>query len=97
MGFRFRKKIKIVPGLAINLNKSIFSGKVSGCSVSIGGQGLGANVNKDGIEGFGSIDPTGLGYRTKRHKWVSDDEGPKLLTFRNICIAIVLLIAWNML
>jgi Protein of unknown function (DUF4236) len=40
MGFRFRKRIKIIPGVWFNLSKS-------GISTSIGGKGLTINL-KDG-------------------------------------------------
>lgn len=67
MSFRFRKKIKIAPGVAINLNKSTFGlGKGDGASVTLGVPGLGVNINKKGTEGFAGVNGTGLGYRTSR-------------------------------
>ncbi len=39
MGFRFRKRIRIAPGLAINISKS-------GVSTSIGGKGSTINIGK---------------------------------------------------
>jgi len=41
MGFRFRKRIRIVPGLWLNASKS-------GISASIGGHGATLNVNRNG-------------------------------------------------
>ena len=41
MGFRFRKRIRIAPGLAINISKS-------GVSTSIGGKGSTINIGKKG-------------------------------------------------
>jgi len=42
MGFRFRKRIKILPGVHLNLSKS-------GHSWSLGGRGATMNVSKRGI------------------------------------------------
>jgi hypothetical protein len=42
MGFRFRKRIRIVEGLYLNL------GKRSG-SLSVGGKGATANISKKGV------------------------------------------------
>jgi hypothetical protein len=39
MGFRFRKRIKLFPGLWLNASRS-------GISASIGGHGLTANISK---------------------------------------------------
>jgi hypothetical protein len=41
MGFRFRKRIRIIPGLWLNASKS-------GISASIGGHGGTLNVNRNG-------------------------------------------------
>jgi hypothetical protein len=58
MGFRFRKTIKIAPGVRLNLGKSGISTSVGkrGASVTVGRRGAHANV---GIPG------TGLSYRTR--------------------------------
>ncbi|NOH23860.1 DUF4236 domain-containing protein [Vibrio europaeus] len=80
MGLRFRKKIKLGTFAAINISKSTFQGK--GASITLGGRGLGVNINKNGVEGFAGINGTGLGYRTKRHAFgkvkMSQDGLPKL-------------------
>ena len=57
MGLRFQKRIKILPGVYINLSKS-------GVSGSVGGHGVGMNVGSDGrrMVTFG-IPGTGLSYR----------------------------------
>lgn len=66
MGFRFRKKITIVPGLlAINLNKSIFTNFGKDVSLTVGGRGLGMNVSRHGIEGYTGIPDSGMIYRSK--------------------------------
>ncbi|HHX0999896.1 TPA: DUF4236 domain-containing protein [Pseudomonas aeruginosa] len=42
MAIRFRKSIKVVPGVRLNISKS-------GVSTSAGGKGLTANVSKSGV------------------------------------------------
>lgn len=57
MGFRFQKRIKILPGLWINLSKS-------GVSASAGGHGATVNVGADGRRMVTlGIPGTGMSYR----------------------------------
>ena len=58
MGFRFRRSIKIAPGLRVNIGKSgaSISAGVRGASINAGAQGLHTNV---GIPG------TGISYRIR--------------------------------
>ena len=55
MGWRFRKSIKIMPGVRINLSKT-------GVSTSLGGRGATVNVSKRGVRGTAGIPGTGLSY-----------------------------------
>lgn len=55
MGFRFRKSIRILPGVRLNLSKS-------GVSTSIGGRGATINVGKKGVRGTVGLPGTGLSY-----------------------------------
>jgi L,D-peptidoglycan transpeptidase YkuD (ErfK/YbiS/YcfS/YnhG family) len=57
MGFRFRKRIKILPGFWFNMSKS-------GISTSIGGKGLTVNLKDGKTRTTASIPGTGLSYRT---------------------------------
>ncbi len=57
MGFLFRKRIKILPGLWLNLSKR-------GVSTSIGGKGLTVNIKESKVRTTASIPGTGLSYRT---------------------------------
>jgi uncharacterized protein DUF4236 len=59
MGFRFQKRIRILPGVRVNLGKR-------GASVSIGGRGVTTNVSTSGVQNTYSIPGTGLSYVTKR-------------------------------
>ncbi len=57
MGLRFQKRIKILPGVYINLSKS-------GVSASVGGHGATVNVGADGRRMVTlGIPGTGLSYR----------------------------------
>ncbi|MBI4751390.1 MAG: DUF4236 domain-containing protein [Acidobacteria bacterium] len=58
MGFRFRKSIKIAPGLKVNLS-------TKGMSLTVGGQGASVNVGSAGTFLNLGLPGTGLSYRTK--------------------------------
>jgi hypothetical protein len=57
MGFLFRKRIKILPGLWFNLSKR-------GVSTSFGGKGLTINIKDDKVKTTASLPGSGLSYRT---------------------------------
>ena len=58
MGFRFQKRISILPGVRINLSKG-------GVSTSLGPRGADVNIGKNGITANAGIPGTGLSYRQK--------------------------------
>ena len=58
MGFRFRKSVKIAPGIKLNLSKS-------GGSLSLGGRGATFNISSKGIRSTYSIPGTGISYVTQ--------------------------------
>lgn len=55
MGLRIRTRIKLIPGVTLNLSKS-------GTSVSVGGKGITINKSKRGIRTTASIPGTGISY-----------------------------------
>jgi hypothetical protein len=59
MGFRFRKRIKLIPGLWVNLSKK-------GGSLSVGGHGLTANMSKKGVRETVGLPGSGISYQTRR-------------------------------
>jgi hypothetical protein len=61
MGFRFRKRLRILPGLWINLSKK-------GGSLSVGGRGATINVSPRGHRESVGLPGSALSYRTKRRK-----------------------------
>ena len=56
--FRFSKRIKILPGVSINLSKS-------GVSASVGPRGAKINIGKRGVRANLGIPGTGMSYSTK--------------------------------
>jgi Protein of unknown function (DUF4236) len=57
MGFLFRKRIRILPGVWLNLSKR-------GVSTSIGGKGITINIKDNKTRTTASLPGTGLSYRT---------------------------------
>jgi hypothetical protein len=62
MGFRFRKSIKILPGIRLNVGKSGIN------SLSVRGRGATTNIGNHGTHTTYSIPGTGISYRTVSHK-----------------------------
>jgi uncharacterized protein DUF4236 len=62
MGFRFRKRLRIFPGLWVNVSKS-------GGSLSIGGHGFTANLGPKGHQETLSLPGSGISYRTTRRRY----------------------------
>ncbi len=58
MGFRFQKRINILPGIRANLSKG-------GVSASLGPRGADVNIGRNGITTNAGIPGTGLSYRSK--------------------------------
>lgn len=58
MGFGFRKSIKILPGVRVNVSRS-------GVSTSIGGRGASVNIGKRGTYLNAGVPGTGLSYRDR--------------------------------
>ena len=75
MAVNFRKRIKIIPGLNINLSSK-------GASVSLGGRGASINIGKKGVYGNLSLPGSGLSYRTKLSN--NDRKNPRDLAQNSI-------------
>jgi hypothetical protein len=58
MGFRFRRSIKIAPGIRLNVSKS-------GVSTSIGKRGATINISEKGAKATVGIPGTGISYTEK--------------------------------
>lgn len=57
-GLRFQKRLRIGPGLRINLSKS-------GASTTLGPRGAGVTIGRNGVTTNAGIPGTGLSYRQK--------------------------------
>lgn len=100
MGFRFRKQIKVVPGVKLNLSKS-------GVSTSIGKAGATVNVGKNGIKTTVGIPGSGMSYSVNENFDDNNSQSSKksedskamgriflyfLIAFMVLCLACFLLI-----
>jgi uncharacterized protein YgiM (DUF1202 family) len=66
MGLRFQKRLRILPGVRINLSKS-------GLSTSLGPRGADVNIGRSGVTTNAGIPGTGVSYRQKlggRGGWI---------------------------
>jgi len=59
MPFRFRRSLRLAPGLRINLAKK-------GASISVGGRGFTRNFSRRGVRTTVGLPGTGLSYSTPR-------------------------------
>jgi hypothetical protein len=55
MGFRFRRRVRLAPGLHVNISSH-------GTSLSIGGRGATLNIGKRGVRETVGIPGTGISY-----------------------------------
>lgn len=88
MGFRFRKSVRIMPGVRLNLSKS-------GISTSLGGNGATMNIGSRGTRTTVGVPGTGLSYSTmnpasrpKSDGARSNSGGPAGSTGLNGCVAL---------
>lgn len=58
MGLRFRRSLRLLPGVRLNISKSSMS-------ISLGGPGATANVSSRGIYGTTGIPGTGISIRER--------------------------------
>lgn len=61
MGWRFSKRIKIFPGVSLNISKS-------GVSLTLGGKGLSVNIGSKHTTTTASLPGTGLSYRSRKKR-----------------------------
>jgi hypothetical protein len=73
--FRFRRTIRLLPGVHLNISKT-------GVSLSLGGPGATINFNKEGAQTTLGLPGSGMTYRGDRSKWSQlgspDAAGPLL-------------------
>ncbi len=71
MGFRFRKRVRVMPGIYLNLGKN-------GISTTIGPRGANINIGKGGVYLNTGIPGTGLSYREKLFAGKPNNSNPAL-------------------
>lgn len=83
MAIRFRKSVKLAPGVRLNLGKK-------SASVRVGGKGLGYTTGTKGKTVSASVPGTGLGYSKKLPKSKSNGGSVGLLS---VLLAVGVLLA----
>jgi hypothetical protein len=68
MGFRFRKSVKIFPGVRLNFGKKGFT------STTIGGKFFKTNLSDRGVKHTYSLPGTGISYQTKTYQNTTDNK-----------------------
>jgi Protein of unknown function (DUF4236) len=88
MGFRFRRRIKIIPGLWLNVSKR-------GMSTSVGGKGLTVNLKGDRVKTTASLPGSGLSYSetTRTHHEAQQASASDPAPSRHVPVWVWLLIA----
>lgn len=86
MGFNFRKRIKIIPGVHINLSKSGISTSlgVKGASVNIGKRGTYLNTSIPGTGIYGRQKLIGKKKTTSSISTVADTREKMSINYRNV-------------
>ena len=93
MGWRFRKSVKILPGVRLNFGKGGFT------STTLGGRWLKTNVGGRGVRHTVSVPGTGVSYQTDtgraapagRASGSRPDSGSRLLVLLAVLLALILL------
>lgn len=85
MGLRFRKSIRLAPGVRVNIG-------LKGASVSVGPRGASTNISRRGVRSTVSVPGTGISYTTPYAR-PSGTTAPRLLPGL-LLLAAVLAILW---
>ena len=90
MALRFQKRIKIMPGVRVNLSKK-------GISASVGKPGATVNLNKDGLQGTAGVPGTGLSYRSRRPTSAggqATSKGGLVFAVGGIALVLIAVVIW---
>ena len=74
MGFRFQKRIKLLPGISLNVGKR-------GASISMGPRGMRTTISARGVKQSYGIPGTGIRYETPLKKWGNQDSQRRQVQF----------------
>ena len=95
MGFRFRRRLRVLPGVSLNIGKSGFT------SLSAGIRGFTVNFGRKGTRTTTSLPGTGLSYQSPvpHHHAVNGGAGTPPGTRRGsgvwLVVVVVLLVLWG--
>ena len=96
MALRFQKRIKIAPGVRLNISKSTLSvtAGIKGASVNVGKDGKHLNL---GAPGTGLSTRTRIGVKPDRNPEISDQQDPTKLGLGSVIVGTLVLagIAWG--
>ena len=84
MGFRFRRRVRILPGLNLNISKS-------GVSTSVGRRGATLNISKRGTKTTIGLPGSGLSWQSPTRPWQGGVQIPTLA--KRVMVFAVLLFA----
>jgi hypothetical protein len=85
MGFRFRKSVRLIPGVRLNFSRS-------GPSVTVGGHGLSTNYSKRGARSTVSLPGTGLSY-SKSHTSLQPGATSPIGSIAKVILSLIIVIA----
>ena len=89
MGFRFRRRIRIAPGIQLNIGKT-------GISTSVGGRGLTMNIGRGKTRTTVAIPGTGLSYsESSSHTTPSRSRSGGLVWLILIALFVVFFLWWK--
>jgi hypothetical protein len=88
MGFRFRKNLRLLPGVRLNFSKS-------GASVSLGGRGLTYNIGRKGTRATVGLPGSGLSHSSYRSHTETAERGISIWSIVILLGVIGLLVMWN--
>ena len=81
MGFRFRRSLRLAPGLRLNLGRT-------GVSATLGRPGASVNLGRQGVRGTVGLPGTGLSYGTRL------DRRPRRIGAGAAVVLLLILGAW---
>ncbi len=96
MGFRFRRRIRVLPGISLNVGKSGFT------SLSTGIRGFTMNFGRRGTRTTTSLPGPGLSYQSPVHHYETSQRsaipssGPKRGSGVWLIVIIALLLLWGL-
>jgi hypothetical protein len=60
MGFQYRRRVKLLPGISLNVTQNGIA------SITLGQKGVRLNINRRGVKATVGVPGTGVYYTTKR-------------------------------